>query len=590
MAQELLAVYAARRHFKGFPFPKPDRYFKEFESCFEYEETPDQSEAIEDVINDMERSVPMDRLICGDVGYGKTEVAIRAAFKAVTDAKQSAVLVPTTILAQQHYLTFTKRLKDYPVLIESISRFKTPKAQRQILEDLEKGKIDILIGTHRLLQDDLKFKDLGLLVIDEEHRFGVAHKEKLKQLKRLLDVLTLSATPIPRTLHMSLTGIRDMSVINTPPPDRLSIRTFLYPFDGEVIRSAILREISRGGQVFFVHNRVNDIAAMGRYLKNLVPEVRLAIAHGQMGERDLEKVMFDFIEHEIDVLLSTSIIESGLDIPTANTIIINHAEQFGLADLYQLRGRVGRSRERAYAYLIVPSESALSRDALKRLRAIQEFTELGSGFRLAIQDLEIRGTGNLLGIQQSGHIAAVGFEMYTQLIEKAIKRLKGEEIEEEITPEIRWNKPAFVPDSYIENPHQRLSIYKRLSGVQSYEDLEDMRAELEDRYGPVPQPVLNLLEVMRIKPILSHLRVRLFDFNGKRVALSFDKNAKIDPERIVDLAHRFPDRIRFTPDLKLRVQLDQKENVHEVIQGLWKELGLGGKEAQRRSAPASETR
>ncbi len=590
MAQELLAVYAARRHFKGFSFSKPDRYFKEFESCFEYEETPDQSEAIEDVINDMERSVPMDRLICGDVGYGKTEVAIRAAFKAVTDAKQAAVLVPTTILAQQHYLNFTRRLKDYPVLIESISRFKSVKAQRQILEDLKKGKIDILIGTHRLLQDDLKFKDLGLLVIDEEHRFGVTHKEKLKQLKRLVDVLTLSATPIPRTLHMSLTGIREMSVINTPPPDRRSIRTFLYPFDGEVIRSAILREVNRGGQVFFVHNRVHDIAAMGSYLKNLVPEVRLAIAHGQMGERDLERVMLDFIEHKIDVLLSTSIIESGLDIPTANTIIINHAEQFGLADLYQLRGRVGRSSERAYAYLIVPSESALSRDALKRLRAIQEFTELGSGFRLAMQDLEIRGAGNLLGIQQSGHIAAVGFEMYTQLIERAIKRLKGEEIEEEITPEIRWNQPAFVPDSYVENPHQRLSIYKRLSGVQSDEDLEDMRAELEDRYGPVPQPVLNLLEVMRIKPILTHLRVRLFDFNGKRVALSFDKNAKVDPESIVDLAHRFPDRIRFTPDFNLRVQLDQKEDVHEVIQGLWKELGRGGKKAQRRSTSASETR
>ncbi len=580
LAQEILAIYAARRHFKGFSFSKPDRYFREFESCFEYEETPDQSEAIHDVMTDMERPVPMDRLICGDVGYGKTEVAIRAAFKALTDAKQAAVLVPTTILAQQHYLTFSKRLRDYPVLIESISRFKTTREQKKILEDLETGKIDIIIGTHRLLQEDLIFRNLGLLIIDEEHRFGVTHKEKLKKLRKLVDVLTLSATPIPRTLHMSLTGIRDMSVINTPPLDRQSIRTFLHRFDGEVIRGAILREVKRGGQVFFVHNRVHDIGAMAGYLKDLIPEVSLAIAHGQMSERDLERVMLDFIERKIDVLLCTSIIESGLDIPTANTIIINHAEKFGLADLYQLRGRVGRSNERAYAYLLVPGESALSRDALKRLRAIQEFTELGSGFRLAIQDLEIRGAGNLLGPQQSGHIAAVGFEMYTQLVEKALKRLRGEEIEEEITPEIRWNKPAFIPDNYVENPHQRLSIYKRLSGIQRDEDLDAMRSELEDRYGPIPEPVFNLLEVMSVKPILSHLRVRSFDFNGKRMVLSFDRKAKIEPTKIVDLAHRCPDRIRFGPDFRLKVQLDQREKVQEAILSLVEELGPVGYETK----------
>ena len=580
MARELLEISAARRLFKGFPFSRPDRYFKEFEAYFEYDETPDQSEAIQDVLNDMERPVSMDRLICGDVGYGKTEVAIRAAFKAVMDTKQAAVLVPTTVLAQQHYLTFSKRLKDYPVIIESLSRFKTAREQRKILENLRKGKIDIIIGTHRLLQKDLKFKDLGLLIVDEEHRFGVTHKEKLKKLRKLVDVLTLSATPIPRTLHMSLTGIRDMSVINTPPLDRQTIRTFLYPFDGEVIRNAILQEFKRGGQIFFVHNRVHDIMAISDYLKNLVPEVRLAVAHGQMGERALEKVMLDFITRRVDVLLCTSIIESGLDIPTANTIIINHAERFGLADLYQLRGRVGRSKERAYAYLLVPGESALTREALKRLRAIQEFTELGSGFKLAIQDLEIRGAGNLLGLQQSGHIAAVGFEMYTQLVEKAIKRFRGEEIEEEITPEIRWNRPAFIPDNYVENSHQRLAIYKRLAGVQSDEDLEDIRSELVDRYGRIPGPVSNLLAVMRVKPILSRMRVKAFDFDGRRVVLTFEKRAKIEPERIVDLVNRFPTRIHFTPDFRLKIELNGEENVYKVVRGLFEEFNRGENEPQ----------
>lgn len=586
MARELLEIYAARRLFKGFAFTKPDRYFKEFEACFEYDETPDQSEAILDVLADMERPVPMDRLICGDVGYGKTEVAIRAAFKAVMDAKQVAVLVPTTVLAQQHSMTFAGRLKDYPVIIESLSRFKTAGQQARILEDLEKGRIDIIIGTHRLLQKDLKFKDLGLLVVDEEHRFGVTHKERLKKLKKLVDVLTLSATPIPRTLHMSLTGIRDMSVINTPPLDRQTIRTFLYSFDREVIRNAILQEFKRGGQVFFVHNRVHDIMAIGDYLRNLVPEVRLAVAHGQMGERALERVMLDFISRQVDVLLCTSIIESGLDIPTANTIIIDHTEQFGLADLYQLRGRVGRGKERAYAYLLVPGESVLSRDALKRLRAIQEFTELGSGFKLAIQDLEIRGAGNLLGVQQSGQIAAVGFEMYTQLMEKAIKRFRGEKIEEEITPEIRWNRAVFIPDSYVENPHQRLSIYKRLSGVQSDEELEDMRSELVDRYGTVPEPVSNLLAVMRVKPILSRMGVKAFDFDGKRVVLTFDKAARIEPKTIVDLASRFPDRIRFTPDFRLKVRLNGEQDVYKVVRGLFEELKGTKNEPERRHASA----
>jgi len=589
MARELLEIYASRRFFKGFSFSKTDRYFKEFEARFEYDETPDQSEAIHDVSTDMERQVPMDRLICGDVGYGKTEVAIRAAFKATMDGKQTAVLVPTTILAQQHYVTFSKRLRDYPVIIESLSRFKTKKQQGVILDDLEKGKIDIIIGTHRLLQEDLKFKDLGLLIIDEEHRFGVTHKENLKKLKKLVDVVTLSATPIPRTLHMSLTGIRDMSVINTPPQDRQSIRTYLSPFNGEVIRNAILQEFKRRGQTFFVHNRVHNIMAIADHLRNLVPEVKLAVAHGQMTGRDLEKVMLDFITRQIDLLVCTSIIESGLDIPSANTIIVNHAEQFGLADLYQLRGRVGRSKEQAYAYLLVPGEAALSRDALKRLRAIQEFTELGSGFKLAIQDLEIRGAGNLLGHQQSGHIAAVGFEMYAQLIEKAFKQLRGEEIEEEVTPEIRWNKPAFIPDDYIENPHQRLSIYKRLSGVQSDGDVEDMRSELEDRYGPLPEPVSNLLEVLRVKPILGRMGVRAFDFDGKRVTLTFDKGSKVEPKRIVGLADRAPDRVRFTPDFRLKVRLDHQEDAHMVVRNLFEQLNRGTNKPQSLNASTAST-
>jgi len=461
-----------------------------------------------------------------------------------------------------------------------LSRFKTRNQQNMILKDLEKGKIDIIIGTHRLLQGDLTFKNLGLLIVDEEHRFGVRHKERLKQFKKLVDVLSLSATPIPRTLHMSLTGIRDMSVINTPPQDRQSIRTFLYPFDGEVIRNAILQEVRRNGQVFFVHNRVQTIDAIADYLRNLVPEARLAIAHGQMGERDLERVMTRFIDRQIDVLLCTSIIESGLDIPSANTIIINQAERFGLADLYQLRGRVGRSKERAYAYLLVPGESSLSRDALKRLRAIQEFTELGSGFKLAMQDLEIRGAGNFLGHQQSGHIAAVGFEMYTQLMDKAIKRLRGEEIEEEITPEIRWNRPAFIPDSYVENAHQRLSAYKRLSAVRSDDELEDMRSELHDRYGPIPEPVSHLLEVMRVKPLLSRMRVKALDFDGKRAVLTFDKSARIEPKRIVDLIERSPDRIRFTPGLRLTIHLDREEPIDGVLRDLFQELIGNGNEPE----------
>jgi len=551
MARELLDLYAARQVFEGFAFSKGDGYFKEFEAAFQYEETSDQLDAVRGVMADMEKHKSMDRLICGDVGYGKTEVAIRAAFKAVMDGKQAAVLVPTTVLAQQHYQTFSERFQHYPVIIDMLSRFKGRNEQRATLGKLRKGKIDIIIGTHRLLQRDVAFRDLGLVVIDEEHRFGVTHKERLKQLRKTVDALTLTATPIPRTLHMSLTGIRDLSVINTPPEDRLSIRTFLGRFDEDIIRQAILREIQRNGQVFFVHNRVQNISAMARFLKQLVPEASLAIAHGQMRERDLERVMLAFMRKEYNLLLCTSIIESGLDIPTANTIIINHAERFGLAELYQLRGRVGRSKYQAYAFLLVPSEATISGNALKRLRALQELSELGSGFRLAFQDLEIRGAGNMLGPAQSGHIAAVGYEMYTRLLERTVRQLRGEKVLEDITPEMKLPFATFIPDDYICDPHQRLVFYKRLSSARSEEEIDDMGKELVDRFGPIPPPALNLLEAIKLKQLLTRLRVRKLNLSGERAVIAFAESSEISPQRIVGLVQENSDRFQFTPSFEL---------------------------------------
>jgi transcription-repair coupling factor (superfamily II helicase) len=579
MAKELLNLYATRQVYEGFAFSPTNGYFKEFEAAFQYEETPDQLEAIKDVVRDMEKSKPMDRLICGDVGYGKTEVAIRGAFKAVMDGKQVAILVPTTILAQQHYQTFSERFQQYPVIINILSRFKARKEQQQILEELKQGKIDIVIGTHRLLQKDVIFHDLGLLVTDEEHRFGVTHKERLKQLKKTVDALTLTATPIPRTLHMALTGLRDLSVINTPPEDRLSIRTFLTRFDEDLIRQAILREFQRNGQVFFVHNRVQNISAMARFLKQIVPEASLAIAHGQMRERDLERVMLAFVQREYDLLLCTSIIESGLDIPTANTIIINHAERFGLAELYQLRGRVGRSRYQAYAYLLVQSEASISGDALKRLRALQELSELGSGFRLAIHDLEIRGAGNMLGPAQSGHIAALGYEMYTQLLERAIRQLKGERVQDEVTPEMKLPFATFIPDGYIPDPHQRLVFYKRLSSVRSEEEIEEMREELLDRFGPIPLPASNLLEAMKLKQLLTRLRVRKLDLSEERAVITFDNSTNISPQEIVGLVQRNSHRFKFTPGLELILSLGK---------GGWKETFAETKSTLEGLIPCAE--
>lgn len=554
MVKELLDLYAAREAFQGITFSPLDQSYREFEATFEYEETPDQLRAIEEVMQDMGNPKPMDRLICGDVGFGKTEVALRAAFRAVMDGKQVAFLVPTTVLAQQHYQTFCSRFRNTPAVVEMLSRFRSPQEQKKILQRLREGKIDIVIGTHRLLQRDVSFQDLGLVVIDEEHRFGVDHKERLKQIRKMVDVITLTATPIPRTLQMAISGIRDLSLIQTPPENRLSIRTVVTRYDDEIVREAILRELDRRGQVFFVHHRVQTIYSMAAHLKTLVPEARLAVAHGQMRERELEKVMLQFVKGEHNLLVCTSIIESGLDIPAANTILINHAEHFGLADLYQLRGRVGRGSHQAYAYLLIPSDLALSRDAVKRFRALQELSELGSGFKLALQDMEIRGAGNLLGRSQSGHISAVGLEYYTQLMERAVKELRGEEVVEEITPEIHFHLPAFLPQTYVEDPDERLRLYRRLSHCLSDQAIEAIREELEDRFGLIPEETMNLLEVIRVKMLLTKLYIRKFEETPSQMILTFDEKTPISPQKLVEMVQRRDGRFRLTPDSRLVVE------------------------------------
>jgi transcription-repair coupling factor (superfamily II helicase) len=563
MAKELLEIYASRKLVKGISFSAIDHYYREFEATFPYEETPDQLAAIEDVMRDMNEAKPMDRLICGDVGYGKTEVALRSAFRAAMDGKQVAILVPTTVLAQQHYQTICERLKPYPIEVEMLSRFRTRAEQNKILERLKDGHVDIIIGTHRLIQKDVHFKNLALVVIDEEQRFGVAHKERLKKMRKQVDVLALTATPIPRTLYMSFMGIRDMSVINTPPEDRQSIKTYINRFDSNVVKEAIVRELRRGGQVFFVHDRVRSIPAMAKFLSELVPEAKLGVAHGQMSVRQLEKVMLAFIKKEVNLLLSTTIIESGLDFPSANTIVINRADRLGLAQLYQLRGRVGRSKQRAYCYLLTPGESAISKESKERLHAIFEFSELGSSFRLATRDLEIRGAGNVLGASQSGHIAAVGIDLYTQLMEESIRELKGEEVSPEIDPEVNLSVSAFIPDEYIKDVNQRLVVYKRLASCMQDREVEEIGEELSDRFGRLPVEVNNLLGVITFKNLLRRYLIASIDCNGSEIILTFHPHARDSLEKILALIESDPGRFRLSPELKLSVACEKRD---------WKEV------------------
>jgi len=554
MADELLKLYAQRKAAEGHSFSTDNQWMGEFEDAFEYSETEDQELAIVDVKRDMESSQPMDRLLCGDVGYGKTEIAMRAAFKAVNDNKQVAVLAPTTVLAFQHFETFKQRFAAFPVSIEMISRFRNARQQKEILQKVEAGKIDILIGTHRLLSKDIKFADLGLLVVDEEQRFGVRHKERLKQMRKEVDVLTMSATPIPRTLHMSLVGLRDMSVIETPPKDRMAIQTVVASWDEKLIQSALQQELDRDGQVYFVHNRVESIWEIAAKLQELVPRARIIVGHGQMSEGELEKVMLKFMHHEADILVATTIIENGLDIPLCNTIIINRADRFGLSELYQLRGRVGRSNRRAYAYLLIPADVELTPIARRRLAALKEFSDLGAGFKIAALDLELRGAGNLLGGEQSGHIEAVGFELYTQMLDRAVREMKGEAAAEEAETQLNLGLNIRIPADYIKEENQRLRMYKRIAGVETEAQLSDVASELEDRYGAPPSAVRNLLEYATLKLLASRVGVTAIERKREVVTIKFRQNAVIDPGK---LAHFVSSQAgaHFTPDGMLKFNL-----------------------------------
>ena len=531
LAQELYNLYVARKEIRGFAFSKDNNWQQELEMSFPYEETYDQLQALSEVKADMEVVKPMERLVCGDVGYGKTEIAIRAAFKAVLDGKQVAILAPTTILVQQHYDNFRERMSSFPINIDMLSRFRTKQEQKKVIENLEEGKVDIIIGTHRLIQNDIRFKDLGLLIVDEEQRFGVLHKERIKKLKESIDSLTLTATPIPRTLHMSLIGVRDLSVINTPPEDRFPIATYICRRDDKVITEAIRRELDREGQIFFVHNRVRSIQKIARDLNRLFPQARIGIAHGQMAEEQLEDIMLDFLEKKYDILVCTTIIEIGLDIPNVNTIIIDDAHKFGLAQLYQLRGRVGRADRRAYAYFLYPSYRSISDTAKKRLQAIKEFSELGSGFKLAMRDLEIRGAGNLLGKEQHGSVSEVGFNLYCRLLEEAIKELReeeeGKEKKEDITPVIDIKIDAYIPGGYIPDLKQRVLIYKKLAEIKDLEDLERAKEELRDRYGIYPREARNLLEIIYLKIFLRKLGIGSLVVKEKKLIIRYLQNAKI---------------------------------------------------------------
>ncbi len=573
MADELLKLYAQRKMAQGFSYSKDSEWQREFEDSFEFNETDDQLSAIIDVKSDMESTQPMDRLLCGDVGYGKTEVGMRAAFKAVSDNKQVAVLAPTTVLAFQHFETFKRRFAAFPVKIEMISRFRTAKQQKEIVERVESGKVDILIGTHRLLSKDIKFPDLGLVIVDEEQRFGVRHKERLKQLKREVDVLTMSATPIPRTLHMSLVGLRDMSVIETPPKDRMAIQTVVAAWDEKLIKSAIEHELERGGQIYFVHNRVESIYDISAKLRELVPTARILVGHGQMSEGELEQIMLGFMRHEADILVATTIIENGLDIPLCNTIVINRADRHGLSELYQLRGRVGRSNRRAYAYLLIPHDRDLTDLARRRLAALKEFSDLGAGFKIAALDLELRGAGNLLGGQQSGHIEAIGFELYTQMLERTVKEIKGEASPEEAETQLNLGLNIRIPAEYIKEENQRLRMYKRIAGVENESQLSDVAGELRDRYGDPPPPVRSLLDYASLKLLCQRVGVAGVERKRDQVNVRFTERAEIDPGKLAKFvaAHK---GAQFTPAgiLKFTLRASRAEDVlrgvHELLEQL----------------------
>jgi transcription-repair coupling factor (superfamily II helicase) len=558
MADELLRLYAERKLVLGHAFPQDAPWQREFEEGFEYALTPDQETAIEDVKHDMETPTPMDRLLCGDVGYGKTEVAMRAAFKAVMDGKQTAVLTPTTVLAYQHFDTFRQRFAPFPVKVELLSRFRSAKEQKAVVKRVEAGEVDVVIGTHRMLSKDVSFRDLGLVVVDEEQRFGVAHKERLKQLKKRVDVLTLSATPIPRTLNMSLSGLRDMSLIETPPSDRLAIQTQVVQSSDAVIKSAIELELARGGQVFFIHNRVESIETIAALVKRLVPQARIAVGHGQMNEKEMERVMLDFIGYKYDVLVATTIIENGIDIPRANTIIINRADNYGLSQLYQLRGRVGRSNRRAYAYLLIPAEQELTPIARRRLAAIREFSDLGAGFRIAALDLELRGAGNLLGGQQSGHMDALGFDLYTQMLERTVAELRGEQVEDETTVSINLGVDVAIPENYIADMGQRLRTYKRVSSARDEETLAAIRTETEDRYGRIPEPVEDLFNYARLRQAAEAVGVISIDRIRDGIAIKLAEKARVAPEKLMELI-TVRKGANFAPSGVLRLEFDEAE-------------------------------
>lgn len=580
IAKDLVQLYAARQREEGFCYGEDTIWQKEFEETFPFDETDDQLEAIEAVKHDMESSKIMDRLICGDVGYGKTEVAIRAAFKAAQESKQVVFLVPTTILAQQHYNNFVQRMKDYPVRVDLLCRFRTAAEQKKTLEDLKKGLVDIVIGTHRVLSKDVQFKDLGLLIIDEEQRFGVTHKEKIKKLRENIDVLTLTATPIPRTLHMSLVGIRDMSVLEEAPMERVPIQTYVMEYNEEMVREAISRELARGGQVYYVYNRVNTIVETANKIASLVPEARVAFAHGQMKERELEKIMYDFINGEIDVLVSTTIIETGLDISNVNTMIIHDADNLGLSQLYQLRGRVGRSNRTAYAFLMYRRNKMLREVAEKRLHAIREFTDLGSGFKIAMRDLEIRGAGNLLGAEQHGHMEAVGYDLYCKMLNESVKELKGEtQPEEEFDTVIDLDIDAFIPERYIKNEFQKLDVYKRIATIESEEEYDDMLEELMDRFGEPPKAVQNLLAVANLKAMAHRAWLTEIAQKGDQIRFTMFERAKADPAGIELLVKESKGKMKFVIDtnpyfiyMKPRKNGKDNEDVLTLVRSLTEKM------------------